>query len=778
MMRKSRSVLRFNAAVGLSLVAIAATGAGAGTAWAQESGQGQSAIDILNADIIVTATKKKDVENVQSVPVAITAFNAETLQALQVRDVQTLTYSAPNVSLDQVGTSRGTANFSIRGLGVNSSIPSIDPTVGVFVDGVYIGVNSGIVFDVFDLGSVEIARGPQGILYGRNTTGGAVLINTGDPTPYFKANFRAFYEGPVDSGRGAGSMGGQAVVSGPIVKDILNFKVGAYVNNDKGYFKNLFDGRDFGKAKTQILRGALEFLPAETVRMVAKVEYFNSDGDGPAAQNHGIYKRDTFDFSINNPGFYKNRTWFATHKTEIEIGDGKLTNIFGFRDMDSSTSGDIDSRPVFIFHSDSVFSQRQYSDELRYNVRLGPVDLTAGGYWFTQDLRYDEIRKFPRFISPPPVNHIGGGRQDHDVWGAFISGDFDVTDALTFTGGVRWSKETKDVAVTYIRPRPNCSVGMATCPTTGRNPLIPTENNGFNDKRTWENWSPKLGFQYRFNNDAQVYGNWTRGFRSGGYNFRITNANAFEAIAATRGLSFDEEQVDSYELGMKFRSADRKLTVNLAAFRTDVGDMQREVNEGSAAGVSQSIFNTADARIEGIEGEGRFAVTSNFLLTANFGYINGRYKTVKLDLNGDGVVTAADKALDLPRTPKWTYGAGAVADFPVGDDKAITARANFQHRDRYAYTDSNFGWITSSDNLDASISYRTGGLTFTIYGRNLLDQVQHGGDTQLGTAGQIAVFGGPLSTGVDRPFADNPKAGTFSPLVNGRVVGLEVNANF
>lgn len=418
MMRKSRSVLRFNAAVGLSLVAIAATGAGAGTAWAQESGQGQSTIDILNADIIVTATKKKDVENVQSVPVAITAFNAETLQALQVRDVQTLTYSAPNVSLDQVGTSRGTANFSIRGLGVNSSIPSIDPTVGVFVDGVYIGVNNGIVFDVFDLGSVEIARGPQGILYGRNTTGGAVLINTGDPTPYFKANFRAFYEGPVDSGRGAGSMGGQAVVSGPIVKDVLNFKVGAYVNNDKGYFKNLFDGRDFGKAKTQILRGALEFLPAETVRMVAKVEYFNSDGDGPAAQNHGIYKRDTFDFSINNPGFYKNRTWFATHKTEIEIGDGKLTNIFGFRDMDSSTSGDIDSRPVFIFHSDSVFSQRQYSDELRYNVRLGPVDLTAGGYWFTQDLRYDEIRKFPRFISPPPVNHIGGGRQDHDVWGA------------------------------------------------------------------------------------------------------------------------------------------------------------------------------------------------------------------------------------------------------------------------------------------------------------------------------------------------------------------------
>ena len=515
---------------GLSAIALVATGAGVAQAQEAAQDQEQSAIDVLNADIIVTATKKKDVENVQDVPVAITAFNAQSLQALQVRDIQTLTYSAPNVSLDQVGTSRGTANFSIRGLGVNSSIPSIDPTVGVFVDGVYIGVNNGLVFDVFDLGSVEVARGPQGILYGRNTTGGAVLINTGDPTPDLRANFRVFYEGPVDSGRGSGNFAAQAVVSGPLIKDVLNFKIGGYVNNDEGYFKNLFDGSDFGKAQTQIVRGALEFLPSEAIRMVAKVEYFNSEGDGPAGQNHGLYKRDTFDFAIDNPGFYKNRTWFATHKTEIDVGDGKITNIFGFRDYDASTGGDIDAKPVFVFHSNTLFKQRQYSDEIRYNNRFGALDFTAGGFWFTQDLRYDELRFFPSFISP--LTQIGGGRQDHDVLGLFASGDFDVTDQLTLTAGIRWSKETKDVAVTYIRPRANCSVVAGTCPTSGRNSLIPTENNGFTDKRTWENWSPKLGFQYRFNNDAQVYGNWTRGFRSGGYNFRITNARALLQRAA------------------------------------------------------------------------------------------------------------------------------------------------------------------------------------------------------------------------------------------------------
>lgn len=743
-------------------------------AFAQE--EEGSAIDALTADIVVTATKKKDVENVQAVPLAITAFSQGSLEAIKVRDLQSLSYSTPNVSLDQVGTSRGTANFSIRGLGVNSSIPSIDPTVGVFVDGVYMGVNNGLVFDMFDLGSVEIARGPQGILFGRNTTGGAVIINTGDPTPDFRGKVKASLDGPVDGGRGGANFSVSGVVSGPIVTDKLNFKFGAYFNNDGGYFKNLFDGSNHGKASTEIVRGALEFRPAETIRMVGKLEYFHSKGDGPSGQNHGIYKRDTFDFAIDNAGFYENETLFASHKTEIEIGDGKLTNIFGWRNYDASTGGDIDATARFLFHSNTRFKQEQFSDELRFNQRFGALDLTTGAFWFTQKLRYDELRFYPTFISP--LTQYGGGAQDHDVLGLFASGDFDVTDALTLTAGIRWSKETKDADITYIRPRPACSIVDATCPQTGKNPIIPTENNGFSDKKTWESWSPKLGAQYKFSNRAQVYANWTRGFRSGGYNFRITNANAFELVAATRGFSFDEEQVDSYEIGAKFQTDDRKLTLNAALFRTDVGNMQREINQASTSGVSQSIYNTADAKIEGAEAEVRFAATSNLLFTANVGYVNARYKTVKFDLTGDNVVNAADLSLDLPRTPKWTYGAGVIADFPVGEG-SVTGRLSWQHRDRYAYTDSNYGWITASDNLEANLAWKNGsGLTVSIYAKNLLDEVQHGGDTQLGTAAQIPIFGGPLSTGVDVPFGANPKAGSFSPLNKGRVLGIEVGYDF
>ena len=134
-------------------------------AYAQEdTTQRESAIDKVLGTVTVTATKKANVENVQDVPVAVTAFNSDTLDALNVRDLGSLSYSTPNVSLTDAGTSRGVANFSIRGLGINSTIPSIDPTVGTFVDGVYLGTNGGVVLDLFDLDSVEILRGPQGIL--------------------------------------------------------------------------------------------------------------------------------------------------------------------------------------------------------------------------------------------------------------------------------------------------------------------------------------------------------------------------------------------------------------------------------------------------------------------------------------------------------------------------------------------------------------------------------------------------------------------------------------
>jgi iron complex outermembrane recepter protein len=772
-----RSPLRLGKiALLIGTAAFASTAAFAQDAEAPAAEERASALDAIN-EILVTGTKKKDSENVQDIPIAVTAFNSGTLEAFKIRDISGLSFQAPTVSLDQVGTSRGTANFTVRGLGINSSIPSIDPTVGVFVDGVYLGINGGVVFDLFDLDSVEILRGPQGVLFGRNVTGGAVVINTGNPTEDFRGKFRAAMDGPVDGGRGGANYTVSGVISGPIVEDTLLFKLGAYYNKDEGYFRNLFDNSNHGAAETKILRGALE-ARLGGLTLLGKLDYFESEGDGPSGQNRAFFDRNTFDFAIDEPGGYANEIWTGSLTATLDIGAGTLTNVFGYRKYDATTNGDIDATRLFLFHSNTETAQEQFSNELRYAISFDNLDLTVGGFYFKQDLAYTEVRSLRRDlpVNLQPPRFFGGGSQDHEVIGLFANAQYQLTDALSVIAGIRWNQETKDAAVTFITPRAPCSFITAPACPTGTTPYRPgIETNGFTDKVRFRNVSPKVGLQYEFA-DSQVYGHWSRGFRSGGYNFRITNVAVFNrAFAATNALGFDEEQVDNYEIGGKFQTADRSLTLNVAAYITKVGNMQREVNLADpGAGVVQNILNTADATIKGFEAEARMRVSDSLAFTANIGIIDAGYDRVLFDISGDGRISDADLALSLPRVPPVTVGLGMIHDWDLGSSNILT-RVNYQYRDRAAYTDDNFGWLNDLSNLEANITWNTPvqGLSLSLYGRNLLDQVQEGGDTQV-------PFGGPNSVGAanQRPFGANPGAGTFSPLMRGRNVGIEALFEF
>jgi len=735
-----------------------------------------STLDAIN-EILVTGTKKKDAENVQDIPLAVTAFNAGTLEAFKIRDIAGLSFQAPSVSLDQVGTTRGTANFTIRGVGINSSIPSIDPTVGVFVDGVYLGINGGVVFDLFDLDSVEVLRGPQGVLFGRNVTGGAVVINTGNPTEDFRGKFRAAVDGPVDGGRGGANYTVSGVVSGPIVEDVLLFKVGAYYNNDEGYFRNQFDGSNHGAAETKILRGALE-ARLGGLTLLGKLDYFESDGDGPSSQNRAFFDRNSFDFAIDEPGSYGNEIWTSSLTATVDIGPGTLTNVFGWRKYDGTTRGDIDATPRFLFHSSTETAQEQYSNELRYAMSFDSLDLTFGGFWFDQDLAYTENRELRRDLPvnlQPPV-FFGGGAQNHEVLGVFANAQWEFADGLSLIAGIRWNQETKEADVTFVRPRPECSVVQGTCPTTGTNPFVPGEANGFSDRVRFRNVSPKVGLQYEFG-DSQIYGHWSRGFRSGGYNFRITDVAVFNRIVTANdgALGFDEEQVDTFEIGGKFQTADGSFTLNAAAYVTKIGDMQREVNTAGASGVVQNIVNTADATIKGIDAEARMRVSESLVFTANLGLIDAGYDSLLFNIgSADGITgnPADSLGLSIPRVSPVTVGAGFIHELDLGSSNILT-RVNYQYRDRAAYTDDNLGWLNDLSMLEANITWNTPieGLALSLYGRNLLDQVQEGGDTQV-------PFGGPNSTGVRRPFGLQPAAGTFSPLMRGRNVGIEALFEF
>jgi iron complex outermembrane receptor protein len=171
------------------------------TAVAQDIAPKRASAALLE-EVVVTARKRA--EDSQDVPVAISAFGADQLDALKVRNLTNLAVSMPSVVLDDIGTSRGYANFSIRGLGINSSIPSIDPAVGIVVDGVYLGTNSGVLFDTFDLQSIEVLRGPQGTLFGRNVTGGVVQLNSKKPTQDLDVSAKIAYD-QAENGGGGGN---------------------------------------------------------------------------------------------------------------------------------------------------------------------------------------------------------------------------------------------------------------------------------------------------------------------------------------------------------------------------------------------------------------------------------------------------------------------------------------------------------------------------------------------------------------------------------------------
>ncbi|GAB3270890.1 TonB-dependent receptor [Parahaliea aestuarii] len=768
---------------GAVLLGGAVTLANSAAAQAQEERRGGTAA--MLEEVVVTARKRAELS--QDVPMAISAFGSDQIEALKVRDLTNLSVGLPNVTLDDAGTTRGVANFSIRGLGINSTIPSIDPTVGVFVNGVYMGVNSGIIFDVFDLESIEVLRGPQGILFGRNVTGGAILMNWKRPTEELDGTIRAAVDGGGDGGINKYLMG---AIGGPIT-DTLSARVTGYWNEDDGYFENQFDGGDVGAVEQQMVRGSLLWTPTDSIDFILRYENTDIDGDGPVAQSHtngsGVpgtpfnADRDSFDVNYNEVGYGRVETDFlsAEMNMDVGLGDGTVTAIYGWRDAESSTLGDIDSQPTSMFHSTSNMTTEQNSFELRYNGQFGNANVTTGLYWFDHDLAYSESRKLLGFLTNAATGGAlpdslafqiqdGGGFYDVETLGAFAAVDYDLTDSLTLTAGIRWSSEEKSAQIASLNLNTNVLDPVATIvsgtptyanPINGQDtrcnfvegPVCPID---FDDSESWDTWAPKLGFTYALNDNNQVYAFWSRAFRSGGYNLRNTDP-------AFAPGPFDEEQVDSYELG--YKSTHDWGRLNAAVFYTDIGDMQREVNLPDAtSGVVQIIDNTADASIYGIELDAAFPLTDDLVLSAGLGYLDAGYDKVIFDLNGDGVVDGNDEDLELPRAPELTYNVGLNYDLSLGDWGYATARVSYAYRDESAYTDNNRGYILEQDVLDLGLDIysNSGHWVFSVYGRNLLDSVKHGGDTQLPAAL------GPI-----------PLGGTLAPLAKGQVYGLEVTYN-
>ena len=687
---------------------------------------GNDGYDGLIEEVVTTATKKSAAERTQDVAMAMTVLGSEALAERQVTDLQDLSLAVPNVALDGVGTAKGIANFSIRGQGIAGSIPSIDPTVGTFVDGMYLGVNYGVIMDMLDLEAVEILRGPQGLLFGRNVTGGAVLLRSRRPSGETSAQGTLRLEtGP--EWRFTGS------VERPLVENVLDFRVSGSYRDDAGWFDNQAPGRGaVGEETTWVVRPIVTWTPTDDLELTLIHERGDAAADGPATQNRLGLRG--FDIAVDETGYadIKWRHVIAEVQRGVADGQGQITNLFGWREVQHQSLTDTDSTPLPLFHYFGQTRQRQVSNELRYaRAFQGGWQVTAGAYFFSQEIRHLERRFFHG-----EWGSLFGGDQDHNTVGAFVNADFDLGANWVLTAGGRYTVEEKDVQVA-TSGQPACFGPARRCPVD------------FEDGDTWRNLTPKLGVQRWLGDDAQAYAHYTKGFRSGGYNLRNT------APGVPPG-PFHEEEQDSFEAGLKSDLADGRLRLNLAAFHNKIRGLQRQVlSFDPVLGGIQITANTADATIQGLEADMVAALGRSATLSAFVGYTDGQYDRVRFDLNGDGT-NVGDENLKLPRLAKLSWGVEATYTRPVGPRGQLKARLALTHRDASAFSDDNTAMLNGGEMLDMSVRYSlNGALEFTLYGKNLLNQRLWVADVDLG-----AVFGS-----------------TFSPLREGRVIGLEVRVS-
>ena len=741
--------------------------------------------------IVVTALKREAM--IQDVPVSMTAFDSEQLDALKLRDIGDLTITMPNVALDDVGVTRGIANFSIRGLGINSSIPSIDPTVGVFVDGIYLGTNTGVLYDAFDLDSIEVLRGPQGVLFGRNVVGGAVLVNTKTPTDHYEATVRSAIEG--------GGKAPNIYVSGTFnapLTDTLRTRFTVYSNQDQGWFENEYNGKAFGARNTLMLRPVVTWQPWNTLRFTLRYEYQDLDEDGPAVQTHtngaGLsyplfnFRRDSHDFAINEEGFQKTVVHFFNTRADWDIpfGNGTITNIFGWREGVGDGLSDADATPLTFFHGGGAQASEQFSNELRYSgMFFDRLFLTTGFYYFQNDLSYHEQRLFGD-PSGDILEFNGGGIYNVETFGLFMNGDYDLTDRLTLTLGLRYTHEEKAAEIANILRNVDVSCHIVTGPD------CPTH---FKDSASWNSLSPKVGLTYRLDAETLLYAHWTRGFRSGGYNLRdsffdLTQGLSDAEIAGLEALGlevardlgtegFDEEQIDNFEIGVKRTWGDR-VRLNASFFYNFVDGLQRELAFGedlpapdpvtgrpvitfvdgrptiqTVQNIVQVIRNTADAEFWGLEMEGMMVLSPGLVFLGSLGYVEPDYTKVKFDLNRDGKLDSKDEALEPPRAAHWTYSLGLLHDLRVGTRARLASRVIYAYRDKEYTNDDNTGFNRQQKMLQAGVDIHLDNSQWVVglYGKNLLDYARFGTDIQLPT-------------------------GTFSPLMRGQVFGLELTYHF
>lgn len=681
------------------------------TAAAQDTGKD----DLME----VTVTAQKRAQSLQDVPISIAVVDGKELENFSIKSFEDFSTLVPNFAV--VRTPGADAIF-MRGIGSGPGSPSLDQSVVMFVDGIYGGRSRQFAMPFLDIERIEVLRGPQGALVGKNTSAGAISIVSAKPTDKLSGKVDAEYDFDFKGTTVTG------VVSGPMSDNFSLRFAGKYLNSD-GYIKNTLTGtEDPGRdEKVGRLTGVYK---SDAFTLTAKAEVAKLRLDGNPLQVVSQKLGRTLDYtkemkSSAGLDFDTNDSKTGVVTLDWNLGEHTLTSITGYSKYETREGVDAD-----FFEKDLAYSKfdenfKQTSQELRLlSPTGGSFDYVAGVYWHKADLL--ETRTTASLFAPA-TNTIRYFDQGTKTVSAYTQGTFKLSPEFAAVLGLRYTKEDKDAS--YVR------IGGANAPTTG----VGTTQANFADKIGESDVDPSISLQWRPANGRMIYASYSQGSKSGGFQGAISNAT----LSAFR---FSPEKSDSFELGLK-QSFGGRGYIDIVAFDTTYKDLQLSVAIQSNPAVQTFAFytgNAGKASARGVESTGAFKVSENFRISGSLAYIKGTFddyvdgpcatgqaptNTARASCNLTGVA--------LPFTPKWSGNVTGsfLSNLNSTTKLDISLTANFKSEFRTEFTNDPYLLQGSFVKFDARAAVEFGDTwELALLGRNLTDKRT----TSFGTAAALA----------------------------------------
>lgn len=684
-------------------------------------------------EIIVTARRRA--ETLQGVPGSVSAFSESRIAELQADTMRGLQYSVPNFYFDRGDASN--AVIFLRGIGQNDSLAFVEPGVAVYVDDVYIARTQAAFLELFDVERVEVLRGPQGTLYGRNSPGGAVKLITRQPTDEFDAYLEA----------GAGRFNLYSIkgrVSGPIGGDMLKGKLAFSLGHRDGFSRNEFTGGRDGDTKFVAWRSSLLYEPSEDVRVS-----FSFDGkvDRPDTSRSPVRETplQAFPDPVNDPftsvifepnednfvvntkanGLSDMTSYGFTLKVEWDVSDEwSLEFISSYREFEFDLVLDADGSPLSVLDISLFQDQEQFTEEFRVSYDAGSGFEFTGGVFYFHDFDrtlsgFDDPAAaffgFPIIIFGVPSSGYGETLQETNSYAVFGDATISLTDRLSLEVGMRYTYDKKDAErrIEFFFD-PSLVLSEDFPPFLSG---VGVPGPALQDEKSFDAFTPRIVLSYDATEDIMISGSVSRGFKSGGFPGR-----AFTGIAFT---PFEPESVWAFEGGVKSSWYDGRLVANIAYFYNRYRNLQvNGFGQDPATGQFVSLFtNAAAARIQGAELDLSARPLEALTINATVGFLDAEYK--EFDTLVNGVITDVS-GRDLVNSPKWNASLGATYQQTLSNGLVVSLHADAAYRGDAAIE------ITDSPNLsedsyvilNAFVSIKTEGghWEFRVGGTNLTDQ--------------------------------------------------------